>query len=78
MRAEDVRAVLKATPLQPFRVRMASGQTFDIPNAEFMKYTRTTAFIFLAPDANGIPDRTEIVSVELIESVQPIEPAPSV
>jgi hypothetical protein len=63
-----------AEPFRPFRISMASGQTFDIRHPEMISISRTTAYIytFMDEDATNSTQREHEVSLLLMESVEPL------
>ena len=66
---------LSAEPFQPFRVTMASGQTYDIRHPEMITVGRNSARVFAAselPEAEKWHD----LSLLLMEAVEPLEQAP--
>jgi hypothetical protein len=67
-----------AEPFQPFRIKMASGQPFEIRHPEMIMVGRTTARVYTSLDTeSGDGERWHELSVLLIESLEPIEPAPA-
>ena len=46
MRADDLLAWNRATPLVPYRIRLNSGRTFDIRHPEMIRVGRTTVSVF--------------------------------
>jgi len=57
---------------QPFRIKMASGESFDIPHPEMISANRTTARISVwHEDADGQTAVRHVeVSIILIESIE--------
>lgn len=67
---------LQATPFRPFRIQMNSGRTFDIKHPEMVRVGRRDVLIFsFVSDAPEVYDRWDNVSLVLIESLSPLEPA---
>ncbi len=61
-----------AEPFRPFRIRMASGQSFDIRHPEMILIGRNMAKVFMATD----PDENQKwhdASMMLMETVEPID-----
>jgi len=66
---------LEAEPFQPFRIKMASGSTFEIRHPEMLLLGKTTAKVYSAqPDSPEGKLRWHDVSLMLMEIVEPIEP----
>jgi hypothetical protein len=65
---------VSAEPFRPFRIKMASGQEFDIRHPEMIMVGRSSARIYKSSDSdpNGPPLWQEI-SLMLTESLEPIE-----
>jgi hypothetical protein len=63
-----------AEPFRPFRISMASGQTFEIRHPEMIAVNRTFALIFtyLSDDPEQARQRETEVSLLLMESVEPL------
>ncbi|MBI1832189.1 MAG: hypothetical protein HYR84_12160 [Planctomycetes bacterium] len=76
MRPDDLLAWVRATPFAPFRIRLNSGRTFEIRHPEMVRVGRSSANIFtFAGEALDPYERMEMVSLLLIESVEPLEVA---
>jgi hypothetical protein len=63
-----------AEPFRPFRIRMASGQSFEIRHPEMILVGRTTARVYgpSEPDS-GKPDNWHDVSLMLMETLEPVD-----
>ncbi|HEV3262350.1 MAG TPA: hypothetical protein VG013_36195 [Gemmataceae bacterium] len=79
MRPDDLLTWLRAAPFRPFRISLNSGRSYDIRHPEMMKVGRTSAHVFhYAADPSGPYERVEMVSLLLMERVEPLEaPAPT-
>jgi hypothetical protein len=66
-----------AEPFRPFRISMASGQTFEIRHPEMISLGRSSAniFTFMSEDPEEARQRKHEVSLLLIESVEPLNVA---
>jgi hypothetical protein len=70
----EVLNYVQANPFRPFRIRMNSGRTYDIPHPEMVKVGRRDLLIFtFVSDSPEVYDRWENVSLLLIESIAPLE-----
>ncbi len=71
---QGVLEYVKAEPFRPFRIRMASGRTFDIRHPEMIKVLRNYILVFkTSGDTQDIPDEFETVSLMLSESISHLE-----
>jgi hypothetical protein len=61
-----------AEPFKPFRVRMASGEHYDIRHPEMIQVGKTTATIFTWMDQSSEAprERQQEVSILLIEAIE--------
>lgn len=67
---------VEAEPFRPFRIKMASGSTFEIRHPEMILVGRTSARIYTsAADDSGGGERWHDVSLPLMETLEPIERA---
>ena len=74
MTSQEVLTYLQVQPFRPFRIRMNSGRTFDIPHPEMVRVGRRDVLIFtFVSDSPDVYDRWENVSLILIESLAPLE-----
>lgn len=64
-----------AEPFRPFRIKMTSGETFEIRHPEMISIGRTTAHVFTwMNDDNEDPKEQEReISILLIESIEPFQ-----
>jgi hypothetical protein len=70
MTPTDVLGYLKAVPFKPFRIHMASGQTFEVGHPELMRVGTTFAIFFTyVADDPELFDRWETISLMLIEHI---------
>jgi hypothetical protein len=63
-----------AEPFRPFRIRMASGQQFDIRHPEMILVGRTSVRIYTATGDNG-NEKWHDVSLMLMETIEPMDAA---
>ena len=74
MRPDDLLTWTRATPFVPFRLRMTGGRTFDIRHPEMVRVGRSTVNIYTFAGEPADPyERMEILSLLLIESIEPLE-----
>jgi hypothetical protein len=64
-----------AEPFRPFRISMASGQSFEIRHPEMISVGRSTAHIytFISDEPEPSGQREYEVSLLLMESVEPLD-----
>lgn len=74
MTASRILNYVTAEPFRPFRLRMASGDSFEIRHPEMVQVGKTTATIFtwMSDDPEGPSEREREISVLLIESIEPL------
>ncbi len=63
-----------AEPFRPFRIKMASGQSFEIRHPEMILVGRTSVRVFTTSetgDENG--ERWQDVSLMLMETIEPMD-----
>jgi hypothetical protein len=73
---QEVINYLKAVPFRPFRIHVASGQTFDVRHPEMARVGKTSVLLFtFVSDAPEIYDRWETVSLMLMERLSPLDSA---
>lgn len=63
-----------AEPFRPFRIKMTSGETFEIRHPEMIQIGRTTATVFTwMNEGNDDPqERERELSILLIEEIEPL------
>lgn len=70
----QIMSYVKYQPFRPFRLHMASGQTFDIRHPEMIKVGRGFLLVFsFAPGEAELIEKWETVSMMLIESISHLE-----
>lgn len=70
----QIMSYIKSQPFRPFRLHMASGQTFDIRHPEMIKVGRGFLLVFsFAAGEPELVERWETVSMMLIESISHLE-----
>jgi len=76
MPARKVTEYVLTEPFKPFRIKMASGQFYDVRHPEMITVGRTTARVFEPgePDT-GKADHWHDLSYVLMETLDPLEPS---
>ena len=78
MRPDDLLTWLHAVPFRPFRVYLNSGRSYEIRHPEMMRVGRTIAHIFFYRKEPVDPfERVEMVSLLLMERIEPIDGQPA-
>ena len=74
MTSRKVLDYVSAEPFRPFRIRMASGQSFEIRHPEMILLGRASVRVHepSEPDS-GKPDHWHDVSLMLMETLEPID-----
>ena len=77
MRPDDLLTWLRAAPFVPFRIQLNSGRTFDIRHPEMLRvgFSSVNVYSFVGEPSDPY-ERMEMVSLALIESIEPIEAVP--
>jgi hypothetical protein len=71
---QEFNSYLRAQPFRPFRVHMASGQTFDIRHPEMARVGRNFVILFtFVSDSPDLVDRFETVSLMLMERISQVD-----
>jgi hypothetical protein len=74
MRSDNLLTWTRASPFVPFRIRLNSGRTFDIRHPEMLRVGRSAVNVYTFAGEPADPfERMEMVSLVLIESVEPLE-----
>jgi hypothetical protein len=74
MRPDDLLSWNRAKPFVPFRIRLNSGQTYDIRHPEMLRVGRSSVNVYTFTGEPTDPyERMEMLSLVLIESIQPLE-----
>jgi hypothetical protein len=64
MRPEDLLALLRTRPFEPFRIHMTDGRYYDVVHPEAVFVLRNRAIIGLRPDpTTNIPDQSEQIAL---------------
>jgi len=72
MTLQDFKDLLSATPFDPFRIVMSSGESYEVRHPEMAKLMRTKLVVFLDPDEEGVADRLRLCSLLHITAVEPL------
>lgn len=73
MTADQLRSVLDATPFQPFRVRMADGQTHFIPHRDYLSISPNgrVVMVFGPTDSFRFIDPLLVTELEIQPTTRP-------
>jgi hypothetical protein len=72
--AQTVLAYVKAQPFRPFRISMASGQTFEIRHPQMVKILKSYLMVFKSAGNDfDLPEGFETVSLTLTESISHLD-----
>jgi hypothetical protein len=73
MTPEDLRLLVKRVPFKPFRITMATKETFDVPHPELLIVGRSMAAIGIGGQSEDpIPDHIVWLDLNQIVHIQPI------
>ncbi len=74
MRPEELLTWVRAVPFRPFRICLNSGRAYDIRHPEMLRVGRSSVNLFSYSGTPEDPyDRMEMVGLEVIERIEPIE-----
>lgn len=74
MRLEEIRATLRKQPFQPFRLRLSTGQSYDVRHPEFAWPTRTSLFVGIVENGrdDDVPDLAVQCDLLHMVAIEPI------
>ncbi len=74
MNPEEVRLLLRATPVVPFRVHTSDGKHFEINHPEMALLTRAILFVGrpVADPTEEFPERADSVSMLHVVRLEPL------
>ena len=64
---------VSAEPFRPFRLKMASGQTFDIRHPEMILVGKSSVKVYTTAKPDSVAEHWHDVSLMLMEAIEPIE-----
>ena len=67
---------VSAEPFRPFRLKMASGQTYDIRHPEMILVGKSSVRVYTTAKPDSTSEHWQDVSLMLMEAIEPID-APS-
>ena len=74
MRPDDLLTWTRANPFVPFRMRLNNGRIFEIRHPEMLRVGRSTVNVYaFAGEPSDPYQRMDMVSLALIESIEPVE-----
>ena len=73
--SRKVSEYVTAEPFRPFRIRMASGQTFDVPHPEMILVGRTSVRIYTVKEGD-LNEKWHDTSLMRMETIEPL-PVPA-
>jgi hypothetical protein len=76
MTLQTFQKLLAKRPFQPFRVVMSSGERYEARHPEMAWLTRTTLYIGIGTEDDGIPDDAAFCSLLHITAVEPLKNGP--
>ena len=72
--SQDLLSYVKAKPFRPFRIHMASGETFDVRHPEMARVGRNSLILFtFVGEGPDVFDRWETVSSVLMERISHLD-----
>lgn len=76
MTYEEIFQFVDAEPFRPFRIRMASGRTFDVRHPEMIQVGENAVIVFNFSGRNGrVFENFNMLGLSLVESIEPLDVA---
>jgi hypothetical protein len=76
MRPDDLLTWVRAVPFQPFRISLVGGKTYEIRHPEMLRVGRSAVNVYSFEGEPSDPyERMEMISLVLIERIEPLTPA---
>jgi len=72
MTANELRDALRKQPFEPFRVRLTTGQTYEIRHSEFAAVTQTSLFVG-EPHDDDFPVRMVQCDLMHVVTLEPVD-----
>ncbi len=69
--------MLSGRPFRPFRVRLSSGDVYEIRHPEMALLLRSGLYVAVPSDDEELPDRAAWCALLHVVAVEPIGPAPA-
>ncbi len=67
---QELLSYIKAQPFRPFRIHMASGETFDVRHPEMVRVGRSSLILFtFVSEQPDLYDRWETIALLLMERI---------
>ncbi len=73
MTSHKVVEYVAAEPFRPFRLKMASGQSFDIRHPEMIMVGKSSVRVYTKAKPDSTSEHWQDVSLMLMEAIEPIE-----
>lgn len=69
---------VQAEPFRPFRIKMASGQTYEIRHPEMILVGRNSVRVYASNGSGGdAPPQWHDISMMLMETIEPLATPPA-
>jgi hypothetical protein len=72
MTVQDFRDLLTHQPFQPFRLVMSSGSAYDVRHPEMAFLSKTSIYVAIGEEEEGVPDRFKMCSLLHVTAVEPL------
>lgn len=72
MTVQTFRDLLADRPFRPFRLGMSSGRTFDVRHPEMAFLSKTSIYIGVDQDDDGVPAEFRICSLLHVTAIEPL------
>ena len=75
MRYQELHDTLRNSPFRPFRIKLTTGETFDVTHPDFAALTRSSILVFTSSQQDEIPDRFSQYDLLHVVGIEPVEEA---
>ncbi len=75
MRYQELHDTLRKLPFEPFRIKLSTGDTYNIENPDFAALTRSSILVFTSSQQDDIPDRFSQYDLLHVVGIEPLEEA---
>ena len=73
MRYQELHDTLRKSPFRPFRIKLTTGETFDVTHPNFAALTRSSILVFTSSEHDEIPDRFSQYDLPHVVGIEPVE-----
>ena len=75
MTADEYRNLIRRWPFEPFRIRMSSGDAYEVRHPEFAWLLKGGIYVGLPADKDELPDRAVFCSLLHVAAIETLASA---